>query len=46
MFIGKSAERAAFICLNLLNISIKSQITESTERWVPKSGMNLPYHGT
>jgi hypothetical protein len=46
MFTVKSAGRTAFICLNLLNISIKSQRTESAEIRVPKSGMNLPYRGT
>jgi hypothetical protein len=33
----KSAGRTAFICLNLLKISIKSQRTESAEIRVPKT---------
>jgi len=37
MFTVKSAGRSAFIGLNLLNISIKSQRTESAERRVPKT---------
>jgi len=37
MFTGKSAGRAAFFFLNLVNISIKLQRTESAEGWVPRT---------